>query len=81
MSRSEYEASQMRALQAAHEKAEAARWEAMATQARRGMAVHEPLSHDDRQTLRRIYAALAVFWGATIACGVYFMPQIFKLFF
>jgi len=67
-------------LQSANEAAEAERWEAMAAQARQGMAVHEPLSHDDRQTLRRIYAALAVFWLATIACGMYFIPQVFKFF-
>ena len=80
MSRSEYDASQMLALQAANEKAEAARWEAMATQARQGMAVHEPMTQDDRKLLRRIYIALAIFWVVTIGAAIYYVPQIFKLF-
>ena len=83
MSRSEYDASVYMAEQAEHDKAEAARWEAMAAQARKGMAVHEPkelMTADDRKLLRRIYAGLAVFWILTISAGVYFMPQIFKLF-
>jgi len=80
MNRSEYEASEMMALQAANEAAEAYRWETMAAQARQGMAVHEPITKDDRKLLRRIYIALAVFWIVAIGGGVYFMPQIFKLF-
>ena len=75
-SKSEADASAWMQVNAQNAAAEAARWEAMAAQARKGMAVHEPkelMTADDRKLLRRIYAGLAVFWIVTISAGVYWI--------